>query len=90
MVAKRRLRIGRSVPHGSAGRPRAYRREVQQRFWVAIGRGLPYEQAAAVCGVSNPIAARWFREGGGMPSVSLAPASGRYLSFAEREEISDL
>src|SRR5204862_309401 len=30
---------------------------------------------------------RWFREGGGMPSVSLRPLSGCYLSFAEREEI---
>jgi IS30 family transposase len=38
-------------------------------------------------GVSAAVGVRWFREGGGMPSVTLAPASGRYLSFAEREEI---
>jgi IS30 family transposase len=34
------------------------------------------------------VATRWFRQSGGMPSVSLAPVSGRYLSFIEREEIS--
>ena len=41
-------------------------------------------------GVSAAVGVRWFREGGGMPSVTLAPASGRYLSFAEREEIAIL
>ena len=40
------------------------------------------------CGVSPAVGSRWFREGGGMPSVSLVPLSGRYLSFAEREEVS--
>ena len=29
----------------------------------------------------------WFRDAGGMPPISLAGCSGRYLSFAEREEI---
>jgi IS30 family transposase len=46
--------------------------------------------AAAEAGVSAVVGVRWFREGGGMPSVTLAPASGRYLSFAEREEIAIL
>ena len=27
----------------------------------------------------------WFREGGGMPSISLAPLSGRYLPFTQWE-----
>lgn len=27
----------------------------------------------------------WFREGGGMPSISLAPLSGRYLPFTVGE-----
>ncbi len=31
---------------------------------------------------------RWFRARGGMPSLSLTPLSGRYLSFQQREEIS--
>ena len=42
-------------------------------------------------GVSQPVGFRWFREAGGMApshlSPSSAPLSGRYLSFAEREEI---
>src|SRR5215216_4898121 len=37
--------------------------------------------------VSAAVGVRWFREGGGMPSVALGPPSGRYLSFAEREEL---
>ena len=40
-----------------------------------------------MAGVSPAVGTRWFREGGGMPTVSLAPLAGRYLSFAEREEI---
>jgi IS30 family transposase len=63
------------------------RREHRVRFWVAVGRGLSSEQAATEAGVSAPVAFRWFREGGGMPSISKAPLSGRYLSFEEREEI---
>src|SRR5512134_2086569 len=71
----------------SPGRPPVGRLEHRQRFWRAIGRGLSSEDAAVEAGVSAAVGVRWFREGGGMPSVTLAPASGRYLSFAEREEI---
>jgi IS30 family transposase len=66
------------------------RREHRQRFWKAIALGLSSEDAAVVCGVSQAVGTRWFRESGGMPSISLAPLSGRYLSFAEREEIAVL
>ena len=42
-------------------------------------------------GVSQPVGFRWFRESGGMApshlSRSSRPPSGRYLSFAEREEM---
>lgn len=42
-------------------------------------------------GVSQPVGSRWFRVSGGMAPSHLArsakPLSGRYLSFAEREEI---
>ena len=62
----------------------------QQRFWKAITRALSSEDAAVSCGVSPPVGGRWFREGGGMPPISLAPRSARYLSFAEREEIAIL
>ena len=71
----------------SPGRPPAGRREHRVRFWTAIARGLASEDAAAAAGVSAVVGVRWFREGGGMPTVTLAPLSGRYLSFAEREEI---
>jgi transposase, IS30 family len=74
----------------SPGRPPVGRLEHRQAFWRAIARGLTSEDAAAEAGVSGPVGVRWFREGGGMPSVTLAPASGRYLSFAEREEIAIL
>ena len=70
----------------SPGRPPAGRREHRVRFWGAVARGRSSEEAAAEAGVSAPVAFRWFREGGGMPSISNAPLSGRYLSFDEREE----
>src|SRR5918993_870818 len=41
-------------------------------------------------GWRSPVGSRWFREGGGMPTLSRAPLSGRYLSFAEREELAIL
>ncbi len=75
------------APMRSPGRPPVNRREVQRAFWQRIAEGLSSEEAVAACGVSAPVGSRWFREGGGMPPLSLAPPSGRYLSFAEREEI---
>jgi IS30 family transposase len=66
------------------------RREHRQRFWAAIAEGLSSDRAGVVAGVSPAVGVRWFREGGGVPSVSRAPLSGRYLSFAEREEVAIL
>jgi len=43
--------------------------------------------AALEAGVSQPVGTRWFRENGGMRPTNLTTLSGRYLSFAEREEI---
>jgi transposase, IS30 family len=74
----------------SPGRPSTARREDRVRFWEAIARGLSTDDAAAEAGVSSAVGARWFRESGGMPSLTLAPVSGRYLFFAEREEIAIL
>ena len=71
----------------SPGRPPVNRREIQQRFWRKIAEGLSSEDAAVACGVSTPVGTRWFREAGGMSPITLVPPSGRYLSFAEREEI---
>src|SRR6266516_4233673 len=88
MSVRRRAsdRAGRPAMR-SPGRPPAGRREHRQRFWVEIARGVSSEEAAAAAGVSAAVGVRWFREGGGMPSLSLRPTSGRYLSFGEREKI---
>jgi len=69
----------------SPGRPPVARREDRQRYWAAIARGLSSEAAGVEAGVSPAVGSRWFRESGGMPSVTQVPLSGRYLSFAERE-----
>jgi IS30 family transposase len=74
----------------SPGRPPVSFREERKRFWLAIAAGLTSEDAAVALGVSPVLGVRWFRDGGGMPPISLAPPSSRYLSFAEREEIAIL
>jgi IS30 family transposase len=78
------------APMRSPGRPPVARREHRQRFWAAIAQGLSSEDAAVEAGVSQPVGTRWFREAGGMPPITQAPLSGRFLSFAEREEIAIL
>jgi len=56
-----------------------------------IADGLSSEDAAMVVGISQPVGTRWFRVEGGLApshlSRSSKPLSGRYLLFAEREEI---
>lgn len=73
----------------SPGRPEPSR-AVQRAFWRLIGAGVTTEDAAAEVGVSTPVAARWFRHDGGMSPICLAEPIGRYLCFAEREEIAPL
>jgi transposase, IS30 family len=73
----------------SPGAP-AHRREVEREFWRVIAKGVTAEEAAVAVGASQAVGARWFRHGGGMPSIDLGPLSGRYLSFQEREEIAIL
>jgi IS30 family transposase len=79
---------GRS-PMKSPGAP-SLRRDVERLFWREIAKGLTSEDAALAVGASQAAGARWFRERGGMPSFLLAPVTGRYLSFREREEIAML
>jgi hypothetical protein len=78
----------------SPGRPLVARREDLVRFWTAVAQGRTSEEAATGAGASPAVGARWFRRAGGMPpthlSMSSKPLSGRYLSFAEREEIAIL
>src|SRR3954471_15430801 len=89
MGKPKRRRSDRALraPMRSPGRPSVARREDRQRFWAAIAEGVASDRAGVFAGVSGVVGVRWFREGGGMRSVSRAPLSGRYLSFSEREEI---
>jgi transposase, IS30 family len=73
-------------PMRSPGRPEPSR-AVQREFWRRIASGVTTVEAAEAVGVSWPVGARWFRHAGGMPPISLGEPTGRYLSFAEREEI---
>lgn len=75
---------GRS-PMKSPGRP-STRREIERLFWGEIAKGLTSEDAAVAVGAAPAVGTRWFRHAGGMPQINLT-VSGRYLSFAEREEI---
>ena len=94
MAGRRRSDRALRAKLGSPGRPGVARREERRRFWVLIAAGQSSEDAAVGVGVSQPVGGRWFREGGGMPPSTLAasskPLSGRYLSFAEREELAIL
>lgn len=81
-AADRALRPAMRLP----GRPEPSR-AVQRQFWRLIAQGVSTEDAAAEVGVSTPVASRWFRHAGGMSPISLDEPTGRYLSFAEREEI---
>ena len=93
MTRLKRRRSDRSgrAPLPSPGRPPVAGRDELRRFWAAIALGLSSEDAAAGANVPQAVGARWFRKAGGMPpamfGTSARPLSGRYLSFAEREEI---
>lgn len=73
-------------PMRSPGRPEPSR-AVQRDFWRLIASGVATVEAAEAVGVSSPVGVRWFRHAGGMSPLNLDEPSGRYLSFAEREEI---
>ena len=71
------------------GRPRLPR-QVEREFWRGVAEGRSTEDAAAAVGVSRETGDRWFRDGGGMPTLELTEPTGRYLSMSEREEIAVL
>src|SRR3954464_7924273 len=73
----------------SPGRPMPAR-HVERAFWRLIAQGKRTEEAALEIGVSTPVAVRWFRHAGGMPPLSLAEPTGRYLSFREPEDLGPL
>lgn len=84
--------VGGTLPPQRRGRGAL--RENCREFWRAIAAGRSSGDAGADAGVSAAVGVRLFRRAGGMPpthfSQSSKPLSGRYLSFAEREEIAIL
>jgi len=90
-LAKRRSDRSGRAPLFSPGRPFVAGRDQRRRFWAAIAVGLESVDAALAAGVPPAVGTRWFRTAGGIsPAMfgrSAKPLSGRYLSFAEREEI---
>lgn len=90
VVSRRSARAGRA-PLPSPSRPSAAGCDEQNRFWKAIAAGQSTEDAAFEAGLSQPVGGRLFRKAGGMPPAmfrsSAKPLSGRYLSLADREEI---
>ena len=85
---RRQWRADRALrpPMRSPGRPEPSR-AVHRHFWRLIATGITTAEASLLVGVSVPVGTRWFRHAGGMPPISLAEPTGRYLSFEEREEI---
>ncbi len=71
----------------SPGRPTVAWRQDRVRFWDAVAGGEKTGDAAAAAGVSSPVGYRWFRHAGGVNPCLPPTVSGRYLSFAEREDI---
>ena len=69
------------------GRP-GLPRDARVRFWDGIRAGLNAEEAAGGAGISRGAASRLVREAGGVKGNGPSAGSGRYLSLAEREEIS--
>jgi transposase, IS30 family len=61
---------------------------LRRAFWRGVREGLSTVAAAKRAGVSADRGFRWFRECGGVSPISLVEPAGRYLSLAEREEIS--
>ncbi|MCX4097399.1 IS30 family transposase [Nocardia sp. alder85J] len=70
----------------SPGHP-GHQRSVERLFWDKIAEGVLPTEAGVVVGVSPVAGTRWFRDAGGMSPYSWSRPGGRYLSFAEREEI---
>jgi len=90
MVADTRGKHGRRGVAQVPGRPPGARRDNRVRFWTAIARGATTAEASVDAGVSDSVGSLWFGHAGGMPPISLVPLAGRYLSFADREEIAVL
>ena len=71
------------VKDGRPAAPRALRVE----FWEGVRSGLGIVEASAAAGVAQHTGYAWFRLAGGVKSNGPVRPGGRYLSLAEREEI---
>ena len=71
----------------SPGRPTVAWRQDRFRFWAAIADGEKTGDAAAQAGVSSPLGSGGSATLGGVNPCLSPTVSGRYLSFAEREDI---
>ncbi|MFE0027462.1 IS30 family transposase [Amycolatopsis sp. NPDC059021] len=63
-------------------------RGVRVCFWELVRAGVAAKPAARVVGVSHETGRRWFADAGGVIGNAPRPLGTRYLSVAEREEIS--
>jgi len=64
------------------------RRDLRREFWRRIRAGRLRTEAAVELGLDEGTGKRWFVQAGGVvPAYVRAQSGGRYLSFAEREEI---
>jgi IS30 family transposase len=63
-------------------------RDVLRQFWLLIRQGVLREEAGERAGYDRKTGEKWFGQAGGVvPAYVTQQSSGRYLSFAEREEI---
>jgi IS30 family transposase len=60
---------------------------VRRQFWRLVAQGASSAAAAELLGVKAGTGKQWFRDGGGMPPMSLVEPTGRFLTLTEREEI---
>ena len=63
-------------------------REVRQEFWLLLRAGVARRKAAVAVGLNADTGRDWFRQAGGViPAFVTKQLSGRFLLFAEREDI---
>jgi transposase, IS30 family len=60
---------------------------VRRQFWRLVAQGSSSAASAELLGVKIGTGKQWFRDGGGMPPMSLVEPTGRFLTLTEREEI---